>query len=272
MSFPSAEQRANAQAFDYMVSSADAALRLPEIAAQLGPLAADLLAINDTAFLPNFREGRFVLPREQEDTSNVAIVPLTDEQATNVYSLNLDESLQSKIVHSWSSRQELFTGSYDFSIEESALRTLFISTLEHQNSAPTDDGLRPHVFARTMSQICFAAEEYSTKRPIIVTRPVVAKEGPLACAAIVTHELSHARDMLKDGALYASPEYAASSELQGYFVSKAHLNLADFPSIIRENTDAVESFRQKAKLGEEEHPFSSNPWIVGRLKKMGVLR
>src|SRR5579863_2711364 len=80
-----AEQIVRAQAFDSLVEATTNTLRDPVVSLMIGDIATELTAIIASAYLPDYRHGRWHVPRSQRNSMNLAIVPVSDQEATGSY-------------------------------------------------------------------------------------------------------------------------------------------------------------------------------------------
>ncbi len=259
------EQRTAVRAFDFMVESTDVALGHPNVVAELGALAADLRYLNQTAFMPNVRDGRLSLPKRQRDTANIAVVPVTDEQFPSVQGIL--EPLQS-FVRTRHASEAGFSRAYDLHLEDE-LEALF---MEGPPEAPTDqppvtdEEINTDTDAVTLVGSVEQDGYYHTTRPIIAVRASVVEEGEISVAGALGHEEVHAFDALRDGAVVQTRTYTVASELRAYHVSAAIYRQAVDPPLASEASFLVDSIRRQ-EIGDAHNPYKPTPELVDFLAR-----
>ncbi len=266
--FTSAEQRATGAAFDAFVEHTAAVLRDPKIVAQLGDTALELQQLNTSAFLPNMRGGKFVMPPSHERTLNVAVVPLTEEQATNAYGLVAPLYESSPWV--WPIRGAAVSKRYGLELSQE-LASLFEDVPREAAAGPTALGLNPRDFANMRPRYDrIQPGIYATSRPVVLIRSEVLEGGQIAAAGIHAHELVHASDLLTDGPLLATRTYRGASELRAHHVSADIFGMStdDVPG--KETSLRINALRQQ-QIGATPYPYAPTPELMQKMAANGII-
>jgi len=270
MSFASSEERAAFEVFNRFVEAGNQVLRDPAVIARLGNVACELDEILNTAFMPNLRHGVFVAPEFQRNCDNLAVVPLTDEQADNAYEVTapLDTEFPVRI---WSPQEAATSARYGLALPEE-LEALSQSGPEGTAKTPVK-GLRPKTLARTQTQWGREPEpdgRYWIKRPKLLIRRSLLLGPPEASGAVMAHELVHASDLMEDGPLYATPLYGGASELRAYHVGAEVYRITGVDGLEAEDSKWLDSLREQ-EIGHTDWPFTPNQALMDAMRASGKI-
>ncbi|HSX35687.1 MAG TPA: hypothetical protein VLH84_02005 [Patescibacteria group bacterium] len=269
MLFVSAEQRLASASFDTFVQYTDGVLRDPAVAARLGGIASDLRSVNSSAFLPNIRGGTFVVPRRQRGTDNLAIVPLTDEQADNAYAVTAPLSAEPP-VREWSAQEAASSTRYGLELAEE-LEAVFQDGPQGEANAPSLKGLRPGTMATTRATFGSEADGlYWATRPVLMIRNRLLHSGAVACGATVAHEEVHALDILEDGPLYGTLTYGGATELRAYHVGATIYRVYDVDTLEAQESILLDLLR-KQEVGNTSWPFTPNALLMNAMIRTGKI-
>jgi len=272
------------QRFDSYVESVDTILRIPEVESALGGLATRILAVNAKAFLPNEKGGQLVIPRQYRgDYDRLAIVPMPRKEAAQASD---KLAVITSDFSDWFPMEETVISPVSrYSIGRAALYQEMLDLGRRQH---TNDGSDIEIAERSSQDLSAASwartvvnlwpgenSQLPEARYIKRTRPVTVVESDgmdnaseWLRAAIVAHEEAHAVDALHNAALYASTRGGAASELAGYFVTDAIMQLSPFMGgDIAEGARDLEAWRQK-ELGPDN--FVPNDEQVKYLQTIGA--
>lgn len=265
--FFTSEQRRTTSAYDRFVEDANEAGTHPEVVAALGELASEIQSVINASFLPNFRGGRFVVPENQKNSENIAIVPLTGRQAKRAYLLT--EPLEEGIFRTWDANEPILSDTYNLSLSQAAKDGILNDWQTRGSRFVRNDprGLSRYVLAQaSMYTSQIDDNTYGISRPYIMARNALI-DAKLSRSVIV-HEAVHAIDMLRDGPLFEMVGYVAATELRAYHVGATVCRaFGDVTSSDAQNSFWVEELRQR-HIENHERPFTPNETLVHELKRL----
>lgn len=267
--YTSPEQKAISAAFDSFQSHLAETLSNPAVRAELGEIAVELEHIHSTAFAPNLREGLFVIPREHEGNDNLAIVPLTEEQADNAYEVTAPLN-EGGPVRIWPGSEAATSARYGLELPDE-LNSLFQEGPPGDANAPSLRGLRPNTLARTTASLNRTSNgTYWVSRPNLMIRRRLLKENPIENAALIAHETIHVSDLLEDGALYGTLTYRAATELRAYHIGATICKAAHHDSPLARDWVFLDMLREY-EIGNTDRPFTPNHFLMSVLQKEGKI-
>ncbi len=263
-------------AFERLQEKTDAALRDAQIRDALGEIATELLDINERIFLPNYRDGKFFTPKEQHDTRNLAVIPMTAWQArtagrrvqpllsdTASYRYESVDDLPGRrsTVYGIEVGEELEASYHDLAQRYHPVRRSEADTLgRHRvfSLLRRSDGLGENTTARTTVENGISFDNQGqpslySSRPVTVIRDTLATQPYFAAGAIMAHEEVHASDVLRDGVAYFGHAIAAATELRAYYVQAQLSRRGQDPSLAARKAFRVEATR--LALADPNQPF-----------------
>ncbi len=268
MYYSRSERLSQIAAYDRYVENAEQALQNSRVANRLGDLAGELLQMLNICFLPNVRSGRFVIPVHKKLEEKVAVLPITNIQATHAHDVMTfyrTERPAKTWVKDWSAASDRY--SLDLSDKIDAHYNGLSSLGEEEYRL----GFAPRVTALTWYDYRRSNNgEYQVLWPRILVRRKLANHEVLTTyGATLAHELVHAADILADGPIFDMAEYICASELRAYHVS----------AIIHEETGtmtdagrydlSIDVHRQLEN--PDTQPFRPTPRLQDYLVGMGCL-
>lgn len=270
MFLSSIEGRIRSWAFDYAVNATDRALRDPQVVQKIGaPLAAQLLEVNASLFLPNVRHEQVVVPAAQKDTANPILLPITLPQAWRI-----DEmigAVKSQPVKSWSLNDPIYSEAYDIR-STSAEVTEAAKASASQETMPADQEERvdntPVVAATTHVKTWLNNDTFSVSRPIVTMRYAAMRGTPRYVATTLVHEEVHAHDDLHEGPVLLLQQHEAASEYRAYFVDEV-VQSGKRRFGPDELSYQVEAFRQEH--ADPARPFHPTPAMVDHMVELGIV-
>lgn len=273
-----------AAAFAELKASADLVLRHPYVEQSLGHIATQLQKINDGAFLPNISGGVISIPLEQQDTDNVAVVPLVYQKVRPKFYLpaeykRLDGAyfLDQSACRPTSKMGRLVTERLlrdEWEPEEAA------SFLDVSLRHPTDyiTAELPSPGGAYMTNV-FEVEPDSatriTSRPIVFTNFVPGQYSALERGVIMGHEYVHALDFEASCMAPEDPMVEhAINELRAYHL-EAEMRLAlraaglmPYDQQCEERAFEVEYLRREH--ADLDNPYPAHPELVGALEAINI--
>lgn len=267
---PNPEQNAVSKAFDNFQAHFVETISNPTVRAELGEIAIELEHIHSSAFVPNLRNGLFVIPKKHKGNDNLAIVPLTEKQADNAYEVTarLDEG---EAVRTWGSYSEAATSTrYGLELPDE-LDSLFREGSPGEANAPSLKGLRSGTLARTTASLNRTSNgTYWVSRPNLLVRRRLLDDSPSENGALIAHETIHVSDLLEDGALYGTLTYGAATELRAYHVGATICKAARLDSALARDSMRIDALREQ-EIGNTDKPFTPNPLLMSVLQKEGKI-
>lgn len=226
--FVPAEQRERSAQFERYLNCADEVLRNPTVREYLGGVSVDrLINIYQTAFLPNMKHGVLTAPRREAKSSRLAILPVSDAEADNVFE-STHPFLDAYYPVSTPMEESFSSSTYGIVMSTQQVRSELFSgvPLQGAGNQPSVNGLRSGTTARTTMNFNLGKdhkgiESFLQSRPLQIVRSAILTRPDYAVGAIAAHEGVHVDDILNDGPMYGTLLYGACSELHGYFVSSA---------------------------------------------------
>ncbi len=282
MFYVSMERRSLSSAFDSFVESTDKALRNPLVATKLGSLTSELLRINQTVFLPNLKDGAFHIPSSQKNSDNVALVPLTNQQAdqTDVVMAPMTDDRQVRYFTPEQSTQSI---TYGLNMTLSEIDSFFDAVPAPEASGETSDSnnpppkqyinaeYRPNTLAKTSTTVHRykgvkdpGFREYSVSRPLITVRRSILSEGDAICGSLVAHEYVHALDAVTDGPMYLTQKHDVASESRGYHITAVVLRAFGIDTPMARSFIELDDFRA-SQVSDARYPFLPNQPTTDRL-------
>jgi hypothetical protein len=269
MSLSSSEQLAASAAFDGFIEATNNILLDPAVVAHLGEIASEVQRVSDTAFLPNIRNGRFEIPMSQKGNDNLAIVPLTDEQADNAYEITALLNTEPP-VRAWFRQEAVKSSRYGLELADE-LDAFFQEGPPGAANAPALKGLRNGTTARTAAIFgCTPDGLYWVSRPNLMIRSRLLELGSLVGGATVAHETIHVADLLEDGPLYGTLTYGGATELRAYHVGAAIYRVTGIDTPDGRDSIWLDSVREQ-EIGNTTRPFTPNSALMDTMIRTGKI-
>ncbi|HEX4774244.1 MAG TPA: hypothetical protein VH234_01895 [Candidatus Saccharimonadales bacterium] len=282
LGFTHPEQAQRAQAFDALIETTSTVLQDTTVADKLAVLNTDLLSMIQNAVLPNIKNGSIRLPRAARNTDNIALLPVTTDEARE----NL--VLSAELATPTPRRKEIIleqAGHLNCNgVDPSIMAEEFIKEMiRDRTGAPVDTDLDPtagryaHYNWGTITAIHPDGKKlFYIARPLILIDRALLDRPKGQQAATVVHESVHADDYnsveIIDIGPHTRDAFDSYSELRAYHAAFV-INKATGINMDKNNmTAGVERVRQLygvdlAALLPETIPKP----VINMLRKYGAI-
>jgi len=265
-----AKTRFRGEVFDYVVEQTQNALHDPVVVAKLGGLASELRVLAGDLFLPDVQHGRMVIPPSQKNTTNPVFLPLTAGEARRAGTIL--GSASQEPVRTWDITKPVHSEPYDITMDFDDIWAYMKAGPEEkrkpQKGAKGDQSLKPlEDDAEMRHWLCIRGNQFTIGRPMIIMGFGVMMGGAKWSAGMLSHELVHVGDFLRDGPIYGAQQYRAATEYRAYHVDdvidgKQWFDKTKIPH-------RVEAFRREH--ADPMRPFHPTQAMIDEAVKLGII-